>query len=59
MFELAQLVPAWITGAVCGLIAWGGVRRDLRYLRRDVDAAHDRLDQIEAPSARVSALPDV
>lgn len=27
-----------LTGAVCGLIAWGGIKVELRWLRRDIDA---------------------
>ena len=34
-------------GLACGLVTWGGLRVELRYLRRDIDRAHDRLDRIE------------
>lgn len=40
---LGMLGPAVISGAV----TWGVVRTELRYLRRDVDAAHTRLDHHE------------
>lgn len=42
-----SLVTALLSGAVCGLIAWGGVRVELRWLRRDVDLAHSRIDQLD------------
>lgn len=31
--------------------SWGAVKVHLAFLRRDVDAAHRRLDQIGAPAA--------
>jgi hypothetical protein len=34
-----------------GFVTWGVIKTELRYLRRDVDAAHRRLDRIGAPSA--------
>lgn len=30
-----------------GLVTWGAIRVELRWLRRDVDHAHTRLDRIE------------
>lgn len=33
-------------GLVTGLVTWGGLRVEIRYLRRDVDRAHWRLDQL-------------
>ena len=49
MFELAT---ALLTGVVAGLIAWGGIRVELRVMKRAIEAAHDRLDEIGAPPAR-------
>jgi hypothetical protein len=47
---LRDLLPAMASGAVCGLIAWGGMRADLRHARRDAMRAHKRLDLIGAPN---------
>lgn len=33
-------------GAVQGLITWGATRVEIRYLRRDTDRAHWRLDNL-------------
>lgn len=44
---MAELLPILLTGVVSGLVAWGGVRVELRYLRRDVDKAHKRLDRLQ------------
>lgn len=49
--DILEIIKLIVPGAVCGLIAWGGMRKDLDYLRRDVDAAHRRLDKINAPAA--------
>lgn len=48
---LETLAAAVLAGVVSGLVAWGGLRVELRYLRRDIDAAHRRLDNIGAPAA--------
>lgn len=52
------LLSAILSGAVAGLIAWGGLIVELRYMRRDLDAvtkstraAHWRLDETGAPPA--------
>jgi hypothetical protein len=39
------LMIAAVSGAVSGLISWGGVRVELRWLRRDVDRANSRHDE--------------
>ena len=44
---LVALLPAIVSGAV----TWGIIKTELRYLRRDVNAAHRRLDKINAPAA--------
>lgn len=48
---LEALLTAGLVGAVQGLVIWGGLRVELRYLRRDIDAAHRRLDIAGAPGA--------
>ena len=48
---LEWFLPAVVSGGVAGLIAWGGLWVELRYMRRDIDAAHRRLDKIKAPAA--------
>ena len=44
---------AILSGAVAGLIAWGGLWVELRHIRREINAAHRRLDKIGAPAAWV------
>lgn len=39
-----ELLPILFSGIVCGLVTWGGVRAELKYLRRDVDDAHRKID---------------
>jgi hypothetical protein len=41
-----MLLQAVIGGAVAGVVFGATVRVELKYLRRDVDHAHRRLDQI-------------
>lgn len=41
------------SGAVSGLIAWGGLRVEIVVMKRAIEAAHDRLDKLNAPPARV------
>lgn len=36
-----------VSAVVNGAIVWGVVRTELKYLRRDVDRAHKRLDDYE------------
>lgn len=52
------LMAALFSGAVTGLVTWGGVRTELRYMKRDIKAAHARLDKVRAPSAWVD-MPGV
>ncbi len=42
----APLLSAAIAGAVSGLVAWGGMRAEVRVLRRHVDALHGRVDAL-------------
>lgn len=48
---LLELLPGLVGGLACGLVTWGGLRVELRYLRRDIDRAHNRLDRIEERGA--------
>lgn len=52
-------MPDWLQalmpGIAAGLVAWGAVRVELRYMRRDINAAHMRLDKIKAPGAWMNA----
>ena len=36
-----------MSGAVCGLIAWGGVRVELRWLRADLKSQGARIERLE------------
>jgi hypothetical protein len=46
------LMQSFVAGGVAGVIAWATVRVELRYMKRAIEAAHDRLDNIGAPAAR-------
>jgi hypothetical protein len=48
------ILSALISGAVAGLVAWGGVKVELRWLRRDVDDTRKLANDV---SKRVSVLP--
>lgn len=43
---IETIVGVILAGALQGLITWGAVRVEIRYLRRDIDRAHWRLDQL-------------
>ncbi len=45
------LLPSILVGVITGLVTWGGVRVELIYMRRAINAAHRRLDLIKAPAA--------
>ncbi len=51
MMEL--VLQGLIPGVVAGLIAWGGLKVELRHMKRAIEAAHDRLDAVGAPPARM------
>lgn len=42
---------AALTALVSGLVTWGMINVKLQWLRRDVDAAHHRLDLVNAPAS--------
>lgn len=44
MIELGLIV---LTAVVNGAVTWGVVRTELKYHRRDIDRAHERLDQYD------------
>lgn len=50
MFGEAVMI-AVATALINGAVTWGVVSVKLEWLRRDVDAAHARLDQMNAPPA--------
>jgi hypothetical protein len=52
------LLIALVTGAGSGLMAWGALRLELRYMKREINAAHRRLDKINAPPAWVDLPVD-
>lgn len=45
------LLQVLLTAGLSGLAALAAVKVELRYLRRDIDAAHRRLDRLNAPAA--------
>ncbi len=44
---LEQIISALLGGVVTGLITWGGVRVEMRWIRADLDRAHLRIDWLE------------
>jgi len=44
------LASALFAGVVAALTSRAAIRVELRWLRRDVDAAHERLDAVGAPA---------
>ena len=43
---LQAVITALVTGAVSGLVTYGVIKTELKYLRRDVDLAHARINKI-------------
>lgn len=41
-----------VTAVVNGAVMWGVIRTEFKYLRRDIDNAHRRLDIIERRRVR-------
>jgi hypothetical protein len=45
------MIDSWllalVTAVATGLVTWGAIRVELRWLRRDVDHSHKRIDRIE------------
>lgn len=44
---LASVVSGVVGGVITGVAAFAAIRVELKYLRRDVDYAHARLDNVE------------
>ena len=44
---LETLLIALGSAIVTGLVTWGGIRVELRWLRRDVDRLDKRVDRVE------------
>jgi len=43
---MSEFLIAVVIGLVSGAMTWGAMRVEVRYLRRDVDRAHLRLDNL-------------
>lgn len=43
---MTELLIVILTAIVNGAVVWGVVRTELKYLRRDVDHAHQRMDEM-------------
>lgn len=48
MIDLDVLSGILLPAAASGLVTWGVVRTELRWLRADVDRAHQRIDALDA-----------
>ena len=46
------MMDSWLlalaSAIATGLVTWGAIRVELRWLRRDVDHAHKRIDRVES-----------
>ena len=40
------IVSSVVTGAITGIAAFAAIRVEMKFLRRDVDHAHKRIDKI-------------
>jgi hypothetical protein len=40
-------LPVLVSAVGTGLVTWGALRVELRWLRHDIDGAHKRLDRVE------------
>ena len=59
MIELpVALLIAGISGLGSGLMAWAALSVELRYMKREINAAHRRLDKFGAPPAWVDLPGD-
>ena len=43
---LQAIITALVTGTVSGLVTYGVMKTELKYLRRDVDHAHARITKL-------------
>lgn len=50
--EVLAMLTAVLSGLVTGAVTWGAMRVEIRYLRRDVDRAHLRLDSLNCQANR-------
>lgn len=44
---VASVISGLVGGVITGVAAFAAIRVELRYLRRDTDWAHKRIDRIE------------
>lgn len=54
------MMEAIVAGAVAGLIAWGGIRVELRWLRSDVERVtlrtHQHAGELQQHETRITVL---
>lgn len=51
---VAAILIAISSGIVTGLVSWGALRNEMKWIRAAVMAAHDRLDALGAPGGPYS-----
>lgn len=56
---LNALLVAGLTAGASGLVTWGVVKSQIQMLRHSINAAHRRLDKINAPAAGGEAIPEL
>jgi len=49
---LQAIITALVTGTVSGLVTYGVMKTELKYLRRDVDLAHTRITELAKSFAK-------
>lgn len=54
---LQSIVTGLITGIFSAGAVWGVLKTEMRFMRRDVDRAHRRLDAINAPGQHGAHCP--
>ncbi len=49
---LTSIISGLIGGFITGIAAFSAIKVELRYLRRDVDHAHERIDEVNGIKER-------
>lgn len=44
---IASVISGLVGGIITGIAAWSAIKVEMRYMRRDIDHAHARIDNIE------------
>lgn len=47
---IASVVSGLVGGIITGIAAWSAIKVEMRYMRRDIDHAHARIDDMQGVS---------